>query len=402
MLKFTRYGLAAGLAAVLAWGLNGCGGNDSLPTKASISKVYVMGDSLADVGTFSGLKYTVQDASNPKGFPIWPQIVASNFGLNALSQCNAFSGVITSNDAGDWVNETYSDNTTLGCTNYAIGSGRIYVPVDPLNLNASATSASRATNPRNISNQFAKINAYAATDLVLIVGGGNDAADLVGKYLGAAQGLTGAASAYQNFLLQQLSIPVLTGIMTANGAVNGPGVAAGAYMQTLANTFYASIKTNVLDKGATKVAILNMPDITITPRFQMVLASLGANGPAVQGAIQQWISAFNTQLKTNIANDSRIALVDFYSDIQDTVKNPASYGLTNAILPACPATGVDSTGLPTYTFPTCTSTALDATAGKTAGWWKTYAFSDGFHPTPMGHSLFAASVSRALARAGWL
>ena len=47
-------------------------------------------------------------------------------------------------------------------------------------------------------------------------------------------------------------------------------------------------------------------------------------------------------------------------------------------------------------------TALDALPGKTAGWWKSYAFSDGFHPTPYGHQLLAASVSRALARAGWL
>ena len=30
------------------------------------------------------------------------------------------------------------------------------------------------------------------------------------------------------------------------------------------------------------------------------------------------------------------------------------------------------------------------------------AFSDGFHPTPYGHRLLAASISRALARAGWL
>ncbi len=401
MLKLTRYGLATGMAAVLAWGLAGCGGNNSLPPKTTISKVYVMGDSLADAGTF-GFKYTVQDASNPKGFPIWPQIVAGNLGLDALSQCNAFTGVTTSNSAGDWTNETYADNTATGCTNYAIGSGRIYVPADPINASTD-TPTKRAANPRNITNQFAKINAYSATELVLIVGGGNDAADLVGKYLNAAQGATGAAAAYQTFLLQQLSPSVLTEIMNSNGAVNGPGVAAGAYMQTLANTFYASIKTSVLDKGATKVAILNMPDITVTPRFQMVLGSLGTSGPALQAAIRQWISAFNTQLKSNIANDSRVALVDFYYDINDEVTNPASYGLSNATSTACPATGVDLvTGLPKYDFPTCTSTALDTTVGKTTGWWKTYAFSDGFHPTPMAHSLLASSVSRALARAGWL
>ena len=37
-----------------------------------------------------------------------------------------------------------------------------------------------------------------------------------------------------------------------------------------------------------------------------------------------------------------------------------------------------------------------------ADWWKTYAFSDSFHPTPYGHQLVSQLVSRSLARAGWL
>jgi phospholipase/lecithinase/hemolysin len=94
--------------------------------------------------------------------------------------------------------------------------------------------------------------------------------------------------------------------------------------------------------------------------------------------------------------------VDFYADFTDEVNNPANYALSNAADASCPVTGVGSDGLPSYTFPTCTSAALDALPGKTAGWWKSYAFSDGFHPTPLGHGLLAASVSRALARAGWL
>ena len=37
-----------------------------------------------------------------------------------------------------------------------------------------------------------------------------------------------------------------------------------------------------------------------------------------------------------------------------------------------------------------------------ADWWKTYAFSDSFHPTPLGHQLLAQLISRTLAQAGWL
>jgi phospholipase/lecithinase/hemolysin len=99
-----------------------------------------------------------------------------------------------------------------------------------------------------------------------------------------------------------------------------------------------------------------------------------------------------------------VALVDFYADFTDEVTHPVAYGLTNATQASCPVTGVDSSGLPAYTFQTCTSAALDAAppAGLAAGWWNTWTFSDGFHPTPYGHRLLAASISRALARAGWL
>jgi outer membrane lipase/esterase len=387
MKKMARYGWYAGLSALVALAVAGCGGNDSLPPKASISKVYVMGDSLADAGTF-GIKFTVQDASNAKGFPIWPQIVASNFGLDALGQCNFYS----LNFDG-----SLRAAPNPACTNFAIGGGRVY----------AKASDGGPTSPLNVGVQMAtkaSLGAYTANDLVLIDGGGNDAADLVGAYLGASSGAAGVA-AYQAFLLQQLDATTVGTLLPVPGT--GPAQAAGAYMQKLADTFYGQIKAQVLDKGATHVAVLNMPDITLTPRFRMVLAGVTQQAGAtaaqtLQGAIRQWIGAFNAKLKANIGTDSRVALVDFYADFTDEVNNPASYALSNATDAACPVTGVGSDGLPSYTFPTCSSAALDALPGKTVGWWKSYAFSDGFHPTPLGHGLLAASVSRALARAGWL
>jgi len=100
-------------------------------------------------------------------------------------------------------------------------------------------------------------------------------------------------------------------------------------------------------------------------------------------------------------------VVDFYTSLDDEVAHPAQYGLTNATTPACPITGTDSSGLPTYTFSTCTNTALSALTpptGATGGvnWWKTYAFSDNFHPTPYGYQLLAQLVSKSLVFAGWL
>jgi len=286
----------------------------------------------------------------------------------------------------------------VGCTNYAIGGGRIVV----------SAGQGGSANPMTVSTQMAMRVAagnYGTTDLVLIDGGGNDAADLVSAYLGASSGTTGL-TAYQTFLRQQLD---LTTIGTLLPQSNGAALAAGAYMQQLADTFYGQIKSQVLDKGATRVGVLNMPDITLTPRLQMVLAGVSAQAgtaaaASLQGAIRQWIGAFNAKLATNFAGDTRLALVDFYADFTDEINSPTNFSLSDVTHASCPVTGVDSEGLPDYNFLVCTSTALDTAppAGKTAGWWKSYAFSDGFHPTPYGHQLLAASVSRALARAGWL
>jgi len=384
MQKIRRWGWIGSLSVLAALGLTACGGNDALPPKASVSKVYVMGDSLADVGTF-GLKFTVQDASNPKGFQIWPQLVANAMGVDGSAQCNVFS----------FANNTFGLNSTAGCTNYAIGGGRII----------AGASNGGAASPINVGVQLgmrAAAGNYGPSDLVLIDGGGNDAADLVGAYLGASS--AAGLQAFQAFLGQQLDAATIGALLPQN---NGAALAAGAYMQTLADTFYGQIKTQVLDKGATRVAVLDMPDITLTPRFRAVLggvaaASNAATAQALQGAIRQWIGAFNARLASRFAGDSRVAVVPFYADFTDEVNNPASYQLSNVTTASCPIVGLDSQGLPNYSFPTCTSAALDALPGKTPGWWKSYAFSDGFHPTPFGHQLLAASVSRALARAGWL
>jgi phospholipase/lecithinase/hemolysin len=120
-----------------------------------------------------------------------------------------------------------------------------------------------------------------------------------------------------------------------------------------------------------------------------------AAAAALKSAIQGWIQAFNAQLVADVNGDARVAVVPFYEDFTDEVANPTIYGIANVTTPVCSETG----------FPaTCVDAQLDAAppAGATAGWWKTYLFSNNFHPTPYGHHLLASSVARALARAGWL
>jgi phospholipase/lecithinase/hemolysin len=368
--------------------LAGCGGGGSdTSTRAQVTSVKVMGDSLADSGTF-GLKFTVQGAQSL----IYPERVAANYGVAAL--CNYY--VATSQT-------TFAVNPTAGCTNYAIGGGRIN------NYSAPASPVSIVTQ---LQAAGAVAGTYAAGDLLLVDGGGNDAADLVGAYLRIPSDSAAAYSA----LLSTVLPPATVQAALAQGAAGMAGVGA-TYMTALADKFFDAIKANALDKGARHVAVLNMPGITKTPRFQDVLDSIAAaNGGGTAGATARanaealfdgWVVAFNTELAARFSGNANVVVVDFYTSFKDEVASPAQYQLTNVRTPACPATGVGSDGLPTYTFQTCTDAALSATtppAGSdgTANWWKSYAFSDSFHPTPYGHDLLARAILKALADAGWL
>lgn len=358
----------------------GGGGADTTPA-ANISAVKVVGDSLADSGTF-GYKFTVQGAA-PTGAgstALWVDRVAASYSQTLCAHYASADGVSFASKAG--------------CTNYAVGGGRI-------------NNFTAPTSPVSITQQLkdAGVVGYTASDLLLVDGGGNDAADLIGAYLKAG---SDGGVAYKTVLGTVLDAATLQALLTSGP--NGSAQAGGAYMKALAAQFAATVKANALAKGAMHVAILNVPDILKTPRFKMVLGSIAAAqgstaSAQAAGLFDAWIQSFNTQLSASFVGDKRVAIVDFNESSKDQVQNPAQYELTNVITPACPATGLDG-GLPSYTFVTCTATALSTAppVGVTAGadWWTRYAFSDGFHPTPYVHQLMGQLVSRSLSQAGWL
>ena len=183
-------------------------------------------------------------------------------------------------------------------------------------------------------------------------------------------------------------------------------------MKKLADGFSQSVKTYALDKGATHVVIVNLPGITNTPRFVAVLNQVaaayggGAAGAAAKAQTDQmvrgWIAAYNAQLAGNFSGNSSVVIVDLNTEMDNQIANPAQYGLTNVTTPVCPSTGVSA-----VTWKQCTATALSnqtppAGSNGKSDWWKTYAFSDEFHPTPYGHKLLAQLVNKSLVSAGWL
>ena len=375
------------LAAALA--LAACGGsdnNDSNPL--GINTVKVIGDSLSDSGTFAsvpgGARIASVQGSADEPNVLWVERVAKAYGVAALCPVYKYNG------------STFVPNTQAGCTNFAIGGARINNPA----------SAGGAAAPLSIARQLqdAAAQGWGAKDLVLVDGGGNDAADLVAAYLGAGSDQGAAYVALLGTVVPAATLqPVLAG-------ANGPENAGGLYMQALADSFAGSIKSQALGKGAQHVVVANMPTITYTPRFQAVLDQIGATAGATgraqaEGLFKGWINAFNARLASNFSGESRVKMVDVATRFTDQVTNPSRYGLTNVTLPVCGAEWI--TAVPQRSFAQCTASALSATTpppGAPAGanWWQRYMFSDGFHPTPYGHQLFANQVLEVLDAGDWL
>ncbi|TFY98182.1 SGNH/GDSL hydrolase family protein [Ramlibacter humi] len=377
----------AALAAGVLVGCGGGGGSDSssapLPSAAAapVSRVVVAGDSLADVGT-AGFKATVQSAANPaRGYPIYPEIVASSFGISSL--CNYFS----SPDMG----QTFT-TTSTNCTDFAVAGSLIVNPPthdgdnSPFSLKHQLSTAVDANG-----------GSWRGGDLIVVDAGGNDVAALADAYRNAQAGSASDQAIYLAFLAQQLSA---SQISSTTSQANGGSVAAGLYMTELAHTYWDTIRANTLDRGAPRVAILDVPDITLTPRLRTIIGNIAtAQGSAAatqfQANVRSWIAGFNAELTTLAAEGgSRVVVAPYDEEFSAQIASPAAFGLTNVTEAACP---------PAAGFPACTDAALDAAPppGLAPGWWKTWYFSDSFHPTPRGHELLAGTVNNAITRAGW-
>jgi outer membrane lipase/esterase len=383
----------AALAASCAVFLAACGGaSDGAETtpKTVAPSVKVFGDSIMDSGTF-GYKFTIQSSDPAKPFLIFPEIVAANFGQKNLCPFFKFNGT------------TFVPNPS--CTSFAVAGGRIN--------NLSNPTVPSNSVPWSIPFQMATGSAsLASTDVVIIDGGGNDIADLTAAYLGATtpEGV-GAYMAMLGTLLPPATVATIVGTPTPTSLGN----AGGAYAQALGTAMAASIKTHVLSKGVTKVIVINTTDVTSTPRFGAVMAAIAAAGgtaqrDAVQGAVRAWTQAANVALATGLAG-TPVQLYDLYKEGNNTFANPKQFGLTNITTPACPkvAGGISSVGLAALdnavTVAACNSASMSANipVGETsADWWKSYAFSDQFHPSPALHQLIAQSIQLQLAKAGWL
>ena len=88
-------------------------------------------------------------------------------------------------------------------------------------------------------------------------------------------GLQDGGASYSAFL-KTLLPPATVDAALAGGAA-GMAQVGGAYMMALADKFHGAIDANALNKGAMRVAVLNMPGIDKTPRLQQLLGGIAAS-----------------------------------------------------------------------------------------------------------------------------
>ncbi len=337
--------------------LAACGGGDGDQTvRVSYGKLVSFGDSLSDVGSYAvsgvaavgGGKFTVNGVGNK----IWVEDLAGALGVAA--PCAAQTGL----NAIEAVVGFPPVPATLhtGCFAYGQGGARVTNPVGPGNVAlftpgvpstySNAIGALTVPVVTQISNHLAATGgSFAANDLVTVLAGANDV--------------------FMNLAA------VGAGAMTPTQAVTAMGT-AGA-------TLAAYVKTMIVAKGATRVVVINVPDITKTP---MGLA-MSADTNALVAAM---IGAFNTQLSAGVAGDANILFVDAFTRDQDQAAHPEQYALTNVTTKVC----TSSSSL------TCSANTL--IAGDTSH----YKFADDVHPTPYGSGLLAQLITNDLAKKGWL
>ena len=424
--------------------------------KVKFASQVSFGDSLSDLGTYNvgavkalgGGKFTINGdntAINPAlTGKNWTELMAAQFGLPA--PCPAQTGLDGNADLGFSVPVT--DHP--GCLSYAQGGSRVTNPIGAGHkLTGSALGALTVPFAKQVANHLARTGGkFKGDEVVFVMTGGNDvlvnlsqlsaAATAAGTAAGqqafatslATQLAAGTASPATAVRLIGLAIAtesarpgstqttivgaavtaavqagnttaaatIAATVDTATKAATAAGAQAGTdYVTAQAPAMIAAlatagaeaatlVKSQLIGNGANYVVVNNLPDVASTP------AGL-ARDANVRALIDRMVGAFNAQLASSLASESKVVIVDVYAVSHDQATNPGPYGLTNVTEPACDLSPAKN---PLTSSLGCTAANLKA------GDVSHYSYADEVHPTPFNNMLLARFVSRSLVTKGWL
>ena len=183
----------------------------------------------------------------------------------------------------------------------------------------------------------------------------------------------------------------------ATYAATTGATAAVTGMVTAATELAVSVR-NMITLGATRVVVVNLPDVSQTP---YALGTISGSDNSTQQLVLAMTTAFNTTLQAGLAGTSGVLFVDAFSENKRQIANPAHYGLTNVTATACNLSyGVNplaSLGKSDGSSLVCNASNLISGVDTSR-----YLFADSVHPTPYGQKLLAQYVTKAMVIAGWL
>lgn len=341
------------LGSLILFGCGGGGAGSQAPRINFASQV-TFGDSLSDIGTYAvsgvaasgGGQFTINGAGKN-----WTGLLAAQLGLP--TPCAAVTG-----------GYGIAPVTHAGCFGYAQGGARV---TNPTGVGYGAANTAALTYPvaTQVANHLTAVGgSFSGNEIVFVLAGANDVFTQAGTY------------------------PVLLGApynMTAAQAL----ATVTASITTAANDLVAQVTTQMIAKGARYVVVVNIPDIANTPYANAAEVA----SPGTKVLLDTLVTTFNNQVKSQLAGNANVLLVDAYAVNRDQINNPAAYGLTNVSSTAC-----NIAVLPGNSSLFCTANTLNTGVGADTH----YLFADSVHPTPYGYLQLARLVSKEMLIKGWL
>jgi phospholipase/lecithinase/hemolysin len=385
-------------AVAVAALLSACGGSEpNVPgsgepagapsTKGAFTAVVSFGDSLSDAGAYApatsltgnglppyfGGKFTVNSATAT----IWVENLATTLGLLTTPAEVGFAGTSVKCPVA-----LSLPALAATCTAYGQGGSR----VTDANGIGKSTGALTVPVKTQIANHLARFSSFKPTDLILVWGGNNDAFVQFGIFAATATQIQTDAAAGKLSADQ------------ANIALFNAETAAQTAMKSAALELAGYVKTEILAKGGQYVAVMNLPDSTLTPFG----STLPASAKPVLSAL---VDTFNLWLKDGLTG-LPVKLMDQNTPGKDVYANPAKYGLVNNTVPVCDAAKIaviTGNAVTDGSSLFCNSTVGAPYNGIRSGASvTTWQFADGVHPTPGGHKIISDYVTQQLKAYGWI
>ena len=403
MIKNKFLTLSLGLTCLVLVGCGGDSSNTTSPTSQSFTQLVAFGDSLSDSGayqvgtvnTVGGGKFTVNSSTSK----VWVENVAASLGF--ANACTAETGLPNVLPAAQ--NQGFQGAPLvefLSCTNYAQGAARVNNPIsfDSYGMQQALILASQPSLAYGMAPlgkmatpvylQMAKHltrnpGGYTGKELVTVFVGANDLLLNLTAIGAAATGEAAGTLLYAQFIGWpedvQAALYALGASPTPEQLLAIALPEANSYMTAIAATLVENIKIQIAGKGAKNIAVLNLPDVGLTP-------SMLSLGQFMSSTATELTRVFNNKLSADLVGLTGVLQLDTFSQSRAQIANPSQFGISNVTDMAC-AIGIPPNNefLDKSSLGCSNSTLIPNPTGDI----NRYFYADSVHPTPYGHQLLS-------------